>query len=128
MEDCWGEVEPKDYVAKKEKVADGMIQWFEDKTGIKVRDAIEEISIATPWTFCHYANTPQGAAYGYELRDWDAMHRHKVYIFGGGKLGSADKIALVFPVRIVRDENNFSMTKFIQCLFNRAVLKHFDSS
>ena len=73
MEDCWGEIEPKDYFAVKEKVADGMIGWFEEKTGIKVRDAIEEISIATPWTFCRYANVPQGAAYGYELRDWDAM-------------------------------------------------------
>ena len=73
MEDCWKDVDPDDYVAVKEKVADGMISWFEEKTGIKIRDAIEEISIATPWTFCRYANVPQGAAYGYELRDWDAM-------------------------------------------------------
>ena len=73
MEDCWKDVEPDDYVAVKEKVADGMISWFEEKTGIKIRDAIEEISIATPWTFCRYAMVPQGAAYGYELRDWDAM-------------------------------------------------------
>jgi prolycopene isomerase len=73
MEDCWKDVDPDDYVAVKEKVADGMISWFEEKTGIKIRDAIEEISIATPWTFCRYAMVPQGAAYGYELRDWDAM-------------------------------------------------------
>lgn len=73
MDDCWKDVDQDDYVAVKEKVADGMISWFEEKTGIKIRDAIEEISIATPWTFCRYAMVPQGAAYGYELRDWDAM-------------------------------------------------------
>jgi phytoene dehydrogenase-like protein len=50
-----------------------MIDWFEEKTGIKLRDSIEEIAIATPWTFCNFAELPQGACYGYELRDWDAM-------------------------------------------------------
>ncbi len=73
MEDCWGKIDPKDYVRTKEKVASGMIDWFEKQTGITIRPYIEEIEIATPWTFCHYAGVPQGAAYGYELRDWDNM-------------------------------------------------------
>ena len=72
-EDCWSEIDPKDYVRTKNQVASGMIDWFEQQTGIIIRPYIEEIEIATPWTFCRYASVPQGAAYGYELRDWDNM-------------------------------------------------------
>ncbi len=73
MEDCWSEIAPKDYVKTKNKVASDMIDWFEEKTGIIIRPYIEEFEVATPWTFCRYASVPQGAAYGYELRDWDNM-------------------------------------------------------
>lgn len=73
MEDCWSEIESKDYVAVKNRVASDMIDWFEEKTGITIRPYIEEFSVATPWTFCRYASVPQGAAYGYELRDWDNL-------------------------------------------------------
>ena len=73
MEDCWSEIDPKDYVKTKNKVARDMIDWFEEKTGIIIRPYIEEFEVATPWTFCRYASVPQGAAYGYELRDWDNM-------------------------------------------------------
>ena len=73
MEDCWSEIDPKDYVKTKNKVDSDMIDWFEEKTGIIIRPYIEEFEVATPWTFCRYASVPQGAAYGYELRDWDNM-------------------------------------------------------
>jgi prolycopene isomerase len=73
MEDCWADVAVDDYVKRKNEVAGKMIDWFEKKTGIRIRDHIEEFAVATPWTFCRYAAVPQGAAYGYELRDWDAM-------------------------------------------------------
>ena len=73
MEDCCSEIDPKDYVKTKNKVASDMIDWFEEKTGIIIRPYIEEFEVATPWTFCRYASVPQGAAYGYELRDWDNM-------------------------------------------------------
>ena len=73
MEDCWSQIDPKDYVKTKNKVASDMIDWFEEKTGIIIRPYIEEFEVATPWTFCRYASVPQGAAYGYELRDWDNM-------------------------------------------------------
>ena len=42
-------------------------------TGITVTPYIEEIEIATPWTMCNYVNTPEGSAYGFELKDWDNM-------------------------------------------------------
>ena len=51
MEDCWGEIDPKDYVKTKNKVASDMIDWFEEKTGIIIRPYIEEFEVATPWTF-----------------------------------------------------------------------------
>ena len=73
MEDCWSQIDPKDYVKTKNKVASDMIDWFEEKTGIIIRPYIEEFEVATPWPFCRYASVPQGAAYGYELRDWDNM-------------------------------------------------------
>lgn len=73
MEDCWGKVDPKDYYKTKTDVADRMIDWFEKQTGIIIRPYIEEIEIATPWTVARYASTPEGAAYGYEIRDWDSM-------------------------------------------------------
>lgn len=71
--DCWGDVDPDDYVALKERLADEMIDIYEQKSGIKIRDFIEEIEIATPWTYSRYAGVPQGATYGYEVRDWDNM-------------------------------------------------------
>lgn len=73
MEDCWKDIELKDYVKTKNKIASDMLDWFEEKVGVSIRPYIEEFEVATPWTFCRYASVPQGAAYGYELRDWDNM-------------------------------------------------------
>lgn len=73
MEDCWSEIDPRDYVKTKNRIAEAMIDRFEKKLGISVKPYIEEFEVATPWTMCHYAGVPQGAAYGYELRDWDNM-------------------------------------------------------
>ena len=36
-------------------------------------DYIEEIEMASPWTFCNFLGTPQGTVYGYEVNDWDTM-------------------------------------------------------
>ena len=38
-----------------------------------------------------------------------AVHCHKVYVFSGGKLGGADKIAFVFPVSVIGYQNNFAL-------------------
>ena len=73
MEDCWAAVDPRDYVSVKNRVAERMIRQYEDAIGADIRSHIEEIAVATPWTFCNYAGVPQGAVYGYELRDWDSM-------------------------------------------------------
>lgn len=72
-EDCWGKVNPEDYVKTKNGVARRMIEKFEATTGIAIQDAIEEVAVATPWTFARYIGTPQGTMYGYETNEWDSM-------------------------------------------------------
>jgi prolycopene isomerase len=71
--DDWGNVEIKDYFKKKNEVAKQMIMRLKEKTGIDISDCIEEMEIATPWTFSRYLNVPEGAVYGYETSEWDAM-------------------------------------------------------
>lgn len=73
MDDDWANVSQEDYVKTKQEFAAKLIRLFEERTGFIVTPYIEEIEIATPWTMCNYVNVPQGAAYGYELRDWDNM-------------------------------------------------------
>ena len=41
--------------------------------GIRIRDNIEELVIATPITFARYLGSPQGAVYGYFSDRWDGM-------------------------------------------------------
>jgi phytoene dehydrogenase-like protein len=70
--DVWGDIPYSEYFHKKSEVAEKMIKVFEEKTQIRIRPYIEEISIATPWTFARYCATPEGAAYGYENTNWDS--------------------------------------------------------
>ena len=72
-EPYWGAVNDREYTKKKEEAFGMVLDAFEKQTGIKIRDSIEEIEIATPWTFANYLNTPNGVIYGYELNDWDTM-------------------------------------------------------
>ena len=74
MSDCWGDVKPEDYARTKEKVANMMIDRFERDTGSKIRDSIEEISVATPMTYAHYCGHPEGGIYGYESQYWDGLN------------------------------------------------------
>ncbi len=73
MEDDWANISQEDYVKAKTDFAEKLIDLFEERTGYTIKPYIEEIEIATPWTMCNYVNTPQGSAYGFELRDWDSM-------------------------------------------------------
>lgn len=71
--DVWKDIPPERYVHTKNDVARRMIEKFEHETGIRIKDAIEEIAVATPLTFARYINTPQGTMYGYETNEWDGM-------------------------------------------------------
>jgi len=63
----------EDYVAFKEKVCRKFMKYVKDKAGIDLEGHIEEMEIATPWTFARYLGSPEGSTYGYETRDWDGM-------------------------------------------------------
>lgn len=63
--DIWADVPVQDYFKKKEEYARQIIEAFERQTGIRLMDNIEEIEIATPWTFARYLGTPKGTCYGY---------------------------------------------------------------
>ncbi len=72
-EGVWGEVKVEDYAEAKNKITDKLIELYEKRTGVKVRDSIEEIETATPVTFARYLNTPGGTPYGYSSRAWDTI-------------------------------------------------------
>lgn len=64
---------PASYHRLKNRIADRYIGSYERATGVRIRDHIEEISVATPVTFARYLGTPDGAVYGYHLSKWDDM-------------------------------------------------------
>ena len=73
MSDDWAKVKPEDYFRVKDKVASMMIERFEKDTGCRIRDSIEEISVATPMTYARYCGHPEGCIYGYESQYWDGL-------------------------------------------------------
>jgi prolycopene isomerase len=72
-DNCWGNVEPESYFTEKDNFMKRIIALYEDATGIKITDYIEELEIATPLTFARYLNTPQGTIYGYSCDNTDNM-------------------------------------------------------
>ena len=66
--DDWNNVTPEKYVELKNKVAKKFLWKLKEKTGITLQGHIEEMSVATPWTFARYLNAPEGSVYGYETR------------------------------------------------------------
>ena len=69
-EDVWGGFSQREYVAKKQELFRKVMENFENDTGIIIHDCIEEIEMASPWTFCRFLGTPQGTVYGYECNEW----------------------------------------------------------
>ncbi len=72
-DNCWAAVTPENYVKTKQAVAARLIDNFEKYTGINIKDSIEEIEIATPMTYAHYTDAPQGVIYGYLVDKWDGV-------------------------------------------------------
>lgn len=71
--DVWSGVKEEDYYRTKDMVANGLIERFEKATKIKIRDSIEEIEIASPWTYARYCGHPEGVIYGYESTYYDGL-------------------------------------------------------
>ncbi len=72
-ENAWDEVNAENYFKTKNAIASRMIDYFEQSTGIKIREFIEEVEIATPATFARYTGAYQGAIYGYQTEPWDSI-------------------------------------------------------
>ena len=78
--DVWGDVDPKDYFRKKQTLAEQSIALYEKAVGVSLKPYIEEMEVASPWTFCRYAGVPEGGVYGYEAGGWDnCMARMMMY-------------------------------------------------
>ena len=71
--DEWGDLSEENYVEYKNRYAKKFIKELKDKAGIDIEPYIEEICVATPWTFARYLGTPEGSVYGYETAEWDGM-------------------------------------------------------
>ncbi len=69
----WGELKQEDYFKFKTDGAKKMLRILREKTGIDLTGHIEEMEVASPWTFARYLGVPEGSVYGYEARDWDGM-------------------------------------------------------
>lgn len=67
------EVNESNYFDLKDKIAERFIDNFEQATGIKIKDSIEEIEVATPLTYAHYTSAPAGTIYGYYTAGLDNM-------------------------------------------------------
>lgn len=46
---------------------------LKEYAGIDLTGHIEEMSVASAWTFARYLGNPEGAVYGHEPQNWDGM-------------------------------------------------------
>ncbi|MCD0449270.1 NAD(P)/FAD-dependent oxidoreductase [Actinocorallia sp. API 0066] len=63
--DAWDKVAPRDYARTKFAYAESLLDLCEKATP-GIRDAIEEVDVATPLTMARYLGHPGGAIYGYD--------------------------------------------------------------
>lgn len=64
-------LDEESYFRTKTEIGSVMIDLLKSKLNIDISNHIEEVEIATPWTFSRYLNTPKGSVYGHEVRGWD---------------------------------------------------------
>ena len=69
----WGRLQQEDYFKFKTEGAKKWLRILKEKTGIDLSGHIEEMEVASPWTFARFLGVPEGSVYGYETRDWDGM-------------------------------------------------------
>mgnify|MGYP003326812650 CR=1 FL=1 len=69
----WNDLPQEEYFKLKNEFAKKMLKSLKDKTGIDLVGHIEEMEVASPWTFARYLGVPEGSVYGYMTSDWDGM-------------------------------------------------------
>ncbi len=106
-----GHTDPKGYLADKERLASGLIDLFEKATGLRIRDHVEEIEIATPATYARYGGAPKGTVYGYEMTPVDGIVprtlaiQEEQYIPGLDFVGGYGRRSLGFCCSIINGYN-----------------------
>ena len=53
---------------------------MKNEINIDISSHIEEVEIATPWTFSRYLNSTKGSVYGHDVRDWDNIVARSLHI------------------------------------------------
>ena len=69
----WNDLSQEDYFKFKNEGAKKMLRTVKEKMGVDLTGHIEEMEVASPWTFARYLGVPEGSVYGYEAADWDGM-------------------------------------------------------
>ena len=69
----WNDLSQEDYFKFKTDGAKKMLKTLKEKMGVDLAGHIEEMEVASPWTFARYLGAPEGSVYGYETTDWDGM-------------------------------------------------------
>ena len=112
---CFGEnLTSQEYYNLKDQLALKLIDRYEEVTGIKIKDYIEEIEVATPVTYAHYTSSYDGTIYN-NPTDYDTFLKNLLnrngdvlglYYCGGdsslgsGYLGaffSGDEVSWIIP-------------------------------
>lgn len=84
----------EDYFKLKTKMAKRFIETLKEKAGIDITDAIEEMTVASPYTFARYLGAPEGAVYGYETTEWDGIISRTIEM----SMGLDYKIKGLYPI------------------------------
>ena len=99
LNDAWNGVNKDNYYQIKETLANELIEEFEQAFNIDIKEYIEEIEIATPFTFARYTNSINGCMFGAMRLGYDnSIHRllsyederilHLSFVGGSSLLGS----------------------------------------
>lgn len=65
------ELDETKYFETKNEIGRMLISLLKNEINIDISSHIEEVEIATPWTFSRYLNSTKGSVYGHDVRDWD---------------------------------------------------------
>jgi len=73
-------VTSENYFEFKEHIGEKFISYFEEATGIQIKEFIEEIEVATPVTYARYTGHPDGVMFGFQAKGYDNfLSRYAAY-------------------------------------------------
>ncbi len=90
----FNDLDETEYYKLKTKMAKRFINTLKEKAGIDISGAIEEITVASPYTFARYLNAPEGGVYGYETTEWDGIISRTIEM----TMGKDYKVKGLYPI------------------------------